>query len=88
MATEPQGCKLCGRADGFDFHIEDNVWRAVVPESANVLCLPCFDYLASAKGIDYSTAIRPEVYFAGQAAVFEMRIETRTKATGTVSLPS
>ena len=86
MALFPQRCKLCGKADGFNFNIDDDVWERVVPKEYvdRVLCLPCFDSLASLRGIDYSNAIDAEFFFAGQAASFVMRIESRTMATGTI----
>ena len=64
-----QRCKLCGRADKFDFSVPDDVWRAIVPSvfRDSVLCLACFDYLASAKGMSYTI---PTLYFAGEIGNF------------------
>ena len=79
----PQRCKMCGKADGFNFHIDDDVWQRVVPkEYANrVLCLPCFDMLASLRGVDYSDAI-DGVLFVGQAAHLTFEIRGRIGASG------
>jgi len=67
--TMQQRCKACGCRDKFDFHIEDDVWRSVVPHRFRnrVVCLACFDDFAAAKGIDYSTALKA-LYFAGHGA--------------------
>ena len=80
----PQRCKMCGRADGFNFNVPDDLWEQVVPPILrdHVVCLPCFDHLASARGIDYADLIDPCVHFAGQAASFSFTITTRSKASG------
>ena len=64
-----QRCKLCGRADKFNFDVPDDVWRAIVPRPFwhSVSCLACFDYLASARGIDYSIDL---LHFAGEKESF------------------
>ncbi len=48
---------MCSRADGFNFNVPDDLWEQVVPPVLRngVVCLPCFDHLASARGIDYAT---------------------------------
>ena len=78
----PQRCKACGRADGLDFNVEHETWARVVPtEFQNrVVCLPCFDYFASAKNINYIEALRPEIYFSGSKGSFIARIEHKNFA--------
>ena len=78
-----QRCKMCSRADHFDFSVPDKVWEKVTEDRYNVLCLACFDYLASAKGINYAEDIYPEIYFAGDAGSFTLRITSRSEATMT-----
>jgi hypothetical protein len=78
----PQRCKVCGRADGFDFTVTDEVWKAVVPEEyqKRVVCLPCFDSLASLRGVNYAHALNSEIYFAGRMASLTLRIKGREDA--------
>lgn len=66
-----QRCKNCGCADGFNFHVPDHVWRAVVPKHLEnrVVCLQCFDRFAKEKEVDYATSLSGLV-FAGQKATF------------------
>ena len=70
MNAWPQRCKICGTADGLDFGISDEIWHAVLGEEQkySTACLPCFDKIASRKGISYKDAIRKELYFAGDGA--------------------
>ena len=78
----PQRCKICGKRDKIDFQVSDEIWAAVVPPpyQNNVVCLGCFDAIASQKGIDYSDAINKEIYFAGDGASFVLRIVARAEA--------
>ena len=80
----PQRCKVCGRVDRMNFDVPDKVWKRVVPKPFRneVVCLPCFDFFASAKGVDYSMDIG-EVMFVGEAAYFDFDITSRHKASGT-----
>jgi hypothetical protein len=61
-----QRCKVCWNADGFSFHVPDDVWSAVVPEGLqnHVVCLMCFDRFAAMARIDYLDSLGP-VHFAG-----------------------
>jgi hypothetical protein len=72
--VDQQRCKVCGRADKFDFHVPDALWREVVPATLRnrVVCLACFDDLASERGIDYARSLRA-LFFAGDRASFEFR---------------
>ena len=72
----PQTCKVCGRRDKFDFTVPDEVWRSVVgPEFEHrVVCLSCFDDLATERGVDYSQHLH-SVYFAGEKAAIEFKIK-------------
>jgi len=78
----PQRCKVCGKRDKFYFSIRDQIWKAAVPEpyQDQVICLSCFDALASQRGIDYADAIEKDIYFCGDKASFGMRIVTRKEA--------
>jgi hypothetical protein len=69
-----QTCKVCGRADKFDFHVPDIVWKRVVPQRYHnkVVCLPCFDNFALKKQINYSDSLEV-LYFAGDRAVFKFQ---------------
>lgn len=70
-----QKCKVCGQADGFSFHVPDEVWKTVVPErwQDRVVCLRCFDAFAKQKEVDYSTSLQV-LCFAGDKETFELRI--------------
>ncbi len=59
-----QTCKKCGRQDGMNFHISDEVWERVSEGRWNVLCPWCFDQLAVEKGISYEFE---DLSFAGRA---------------------
>jgi hypothetical protein len=76
---ERQRCRACWNADGFDFHVPDAVWEAVVPEAlrSTVVCLRCFDDLAAEKGIDYLDQLAPALYFAGERVCLILRIDQR-----------
>jgi hypothetical protein len=69
-----QRCKVCWRADRFDFHVPDNVWAAVVPEALRdrVICLSCFDALAEEQGVDYAEHVHV-LFFAGRRTSLEFR---------------
>ena len=73
-----QRCKVCNRSDHFNFHIDDEVWLRVLPKhyAEAVVCLACFDYFASAKGIPYHHALK-DVIFVGDIAHFDFDITRR-----------
>jgi len=62
--VKEQYCKVCGVADGLNFTVSDEDWEAIVnPELRNsVLCLKCFDQMASNAKRNY---VVTELYFAG-----------------------
>ncbi len=70
-----QTCKVCRRPDKFDFHVPDDIWEAVVPESFRnrVVCLYCFDDFAQTKGIKYARSLTT-LFFAGDQAVFRFEV--------------
>ena len=70
-----QTCKVCGRADKFDFSVPDNVWASIVPEEyrKRVVCLACFDEFARQAKVDYTPYLR-SLYFAGDRAVFTFKV--------------
>jgi hypothetical protein len=47
------------------------VWQSAVPARLqnHVVCLPCFDDFAKARGIEYASTLRA-LYFAGRQATF------------------
>jgi len=49
-------CKRCGRENPLGFSVPDDVWKAAVPSEYQdkVLCIMCFDELATEAGIDWS----------------------------------
>lgn len=57
-------CKKCGRKDGLNFTVPDDVWRAVVGRE-EMWCLWCFDAEAHRKEIKYDP---PQLDFAGVAS--------------------
>lgn len=73
-----QKCKVCGQADGFDFHVPDEIWEAAVPARwrKRVVCLRCFDAFARQRGVDYSTSLRA-LCFVGEQAAIELRVVRR-----------
>lgn len=82
MSLFPQRCKVCGKRDKFNFHVSDEVWAAVVPYpyQSGVVCLSCFDSFASMRGIEYADRLFKEVFFAGDAASFTMKVIKREEA--------
>jgi hypothetical protein len=70
-----QRCKVCWHADKFDFHVPDELWRTVVPESLQTkpLCLACFDDLARDRRVEYARAL-VRLFFAGDRASFEFKV--------------
>lgn len=62
-------CSGCGTKPRFDYNVDDAFWRQVVPDSQRlgVLCLPCLDALASAKGLWVHQHLR-QVQFTGERA--------------------
>ena len=78
----PQRCKLCGRDDGFNFNVQPETWAVVARGRYNVLCLKCFDYLASVHGIDYSESLDREIVFVGNAVTMTMEVTIAVVAEG------
>ncbi len=75
-----QSCKVCKRRDGFNFQVDNAVWKIVVdPEYRNlVVCLACFDQMAFAKGISYNDALWDSLYFTGRGETgFLFRLHRR-----------
>lgn len=48
-------CWVCRIVPKLDYTVEDEVWKQVVPESIRnlVICLECFDKMATRKGVDW-----------------------------------
>jgi len=70
-----QKCKVCVQADGFNFHVPDELWQRIVPRrwQNRVVCLRCFDAFAKQMGIDYVPFLQ-DVCFAGDYRSFEVAI--------------
>ena len=64
-----QHCKVCSCEEKFNFHVPDDIWEKVVPESyrEKVVCLSCFDRFAREYDVSYADAIS-DLYFAGDKA--------------------
>ena len=74
----PQRCKVCRRVDRMNFSVSDQKWSEVLPKqyADGVVCLTCFDFFASAKGIDYHEDLS-DMEFVGEAAHFDFAITMR-----------
>ena len=59
-------CARCGRRDGLDAVVSDEVWATISgrTDGGGFLCLWCMDTLAAEKGLEH---IPVRLYFAGQA---------------------
>ena len=60
-------CSICREKPKFDFRVTDTFWKLVAGDEdwrLGVVCLPCFDQEAAAKGHDISEALL-EVQFIG-----------------------
>ncbi len=60
-------CALCNFLPKFDYHFTEECWQSVVGSAEyrrGVVCLPCFDRMATDKGIDMSEAL-VEIQFTG-----------------------
>lgn len=62
-----QKCKVCGQADGFDFHVPDEIWEAAVPARwrNRVVCLRCFSAFAREAGVDWKGHLKA-LYFVDE----------------------
>ena len=76
-----QRCDVCKRPDILDFHVPDDVWESIVPEQFvnKVVCLYCFDKLASAKGIYYVDSLKKEMFFAGEMGSLILNIVSNSE---------
>ena len=52
-------CKGCNRENPLGFQVPDQVWAQAVPEHLRelVLCIVCFDELATLRGVDWSAEV-------------------------------
>lgn len=75
LSFQHQTCKSCGNRDKFNFHVTDEIWRAVVPTylQNRVVCLACFDDFAHIRGINYAAHVSA-LYFAGDGAALEFQV--------------
>lgn len=76
--SQRQTCKACGRPDGFNFHVPDGLWLAVVPPEyqKRALCLLCFDQFAVRAKKDYPPHIT-DILFVGCGAHFDFSVKRR-----------
>ena len=86
-AMQRQRCKACWNADGFNFHVPDDVWQTIVPPELqnHVVCLQCFDDFATDKGINYAGHLAPELHFAGGSVALVLQV---VSASGSRRSPS
>ena len=88
-----QTCKVCGKADKFDFHVPNKIWNKVVPRRfrTRVVCLSCFDEFARQRNVDYAAAV-DKLYFADDKATFTFQVvraaELRAIPDSSGSFPS
>lgn len=49
-------CKCYGRENPLGFYVPDHIWEAAVPfrYRNRVLCILCFDTLATERGVDWA----------------------------------
>ena len=73
---QQQRCKVCWSANGFCFQVPDDIWEAVLPVElqCRVVCLACFDAIASEKNIEYASYIE-QLCFAGRNIGLYLKIE-------------
>ena len=59
-------CSRCDQHPKFDYHVDDEFWRKVVPpdEQLGVVCLPCLDRLVDVLGMEVGQHLR-QVQFTG-----------------------
>lgn len=52
--AQPQGdiCEVCGRGEGYGWHVDRVVWNAVQPNGRGVVCPVCFARKAEAAGVE------------------------------------
>ena len=76
---QKQRCKVCWNADGFDFHVPDDIWEAVLPKLLRnrVVCLSCFDRFAYERNINYVDHLAVDLHFAGRQGVLTLAIKSR-----------
>lgn len=69
-------CQRCGNKPKFDYHVADDVWKALVPEDERlgVICLPCLERIAHACGTSIGDAIE-EVQFTGMGTTTILKPE-------------
>ena len=68
-------CGDCNRVPPFDYHVDDEFWKLIMgdhPHRLGVICLPCLDKLAHAKGYDISTHLE-FVQFTGIGKTIELK---------------
>ena len=76
MGLQKQRCKVCWNADGFNFHVPDAIWKAVVPQflQHRAVCLSCFDRMVTEREIDYAPHLGT-IYFAGEKIGLALSIQ-------------
>lgn len=66
-------CEICGKIPKWDYRVDDDFWRKVVPDKyrLGVICLGCLDKLASKKGLDIAKHLI-DVQFTGLGKTIEL----------------
>ncbi len=67
-------CKICGEHSYFDWQVGSKMWEQVVPKEHRfgIICLPCFDKMATEKGMDVGDALKI-VYFCGKGKTIALK---------------
>jgi hypothetical protein len=55
--TGREVCSRCDRESPVGFSVHDDVWNAVTASSTDVLCIFCFDELATEQGIAWDRLV-------------------------------
>ncbi len=68
-------CGECNRVPSWGYNVDDAFWKLIMidhPHRLGVICLPCFDKLATDKGYDVSTHLE-RVQFTGIGKTIELK---------------
>ena len=76
-------CCRCGAKVMFDYTVNDEAWRRVVPagDRLSVVCLPCFDDLAALAGVRISDVIE-RVQFTGRSETLVLHLAEKYDIRG------
>ncbi len=74
--SQRQTCKTCNRKDKFNYHVDDDVWCAIIPPLLRdgVVFLYCFEEMADRSGVSYYDALR-SLFFSDHKTIFEFAVK-------------